>query len=133
MGVRKDTRAYQVQRHAAHQEHLGNQSHSASSPSVGANHARSFSTRAEAGSAFERLERRRDPPQASFRAAVPVDAVVPVRRVPSVPVDAHQSPDECINKVARSWVLGFASSGQPLVTQRPHIGMTRYDIAVAAI
>ena len=32
VSVRKDTRAHQVQRHAAHQEHLGNQSHSASSP-----------------------------------------------------------------------------------------------------
>jgi hypothetical protein len=31
VGVRQDTCAYQVQRHAAHKEHLGNQSHSASS------------------------------------------------------------------------------------------------------
>ena len=55
----------------------------------------------------------------SFHVAVPVDAVVPLRRVPSVPVDAHQRP-ECINKVARSQVLGFAFLGvQPVVTQRP--------------
>ena len=44
VGVREDTRAYQVQRHAAYQEHFGNQRHSASSPSTGANQARGFSS-----------------------------------------------------------------------------------------
>ena len=78
----ESTPAHQVQRHAAHQEHLGNQSHSASSPSAGANHARSFSARIETGSAFEPLERRRDLPQAVnsvFPHGRPGHAAVPLR------------------------------------------------------